>query len=154
MNQRVVEIFVGLFVTLAIIALLVLALRVSGLTNINRRNSYEISAEFDNIGGLKVGAPVNIAGVKVGEVDNIYLDRKTFRAKVVLEIFSKHSVLPVDTSASIYTSGILGSQYISLMPGFAEKILQSGGQIQTTHSALVLETLIGQLIFNFKKGGE
>ncbi len=154
MNRRIVEILVGLFVALAIIALLVLALRVSGLTNINRRNSYEINAEFDNIGGLKVGAPVNIAGVKVGEVENIYLDRKTFRAKVIMEIFSKKSTLPVDTSASIYTSGILGSQYISLMPGFAEQNLQNGGQIQTTHSALVLETLIGQLMFNLKKSGK
>ena len=71
MNQRVGEIFVGLFVLLAIIALLVLALRVSGLTNIDRRNSYEISAEFDNIGGLKVGAPVSVAGVKLGEVEHI-----------------------------------------------------------------------------------
>ena len=153
MNQRVGEIFVGLFVLLAIIALLVLALRVSGLTNIDRRNSYEVSAEFDNIGGLKVGAPVSVAGVKLGEVEHIYLDRQTFRAKVIIEIFSKKSQLPIDTSASIYTSGILGSQYISLMPGFSDQHLQQDGVIQTTHSALVLETLIGQLMFNLKKDG-
>ena len=152
MKQRGAEIFVGIFVLIAIVALLVLALRVSGLTDIDRANSYEVVAEFDNIGGLKVGAPVSVAGVKIGEVDDIYLDKQTFRARVFLDIFSKKSLLPMDTSASIYTSGILGAQYISLTPGFAEQNLKDKEQIQTTHSALVLESLIGQLLFNLKKG--
>ena len=152
MKQRGIEVLVGLFVLLAIIALLVLAFRVSGLADIDRANSYEITAEFDNIGSLKVGAPVSIAGVKIGEVEAIRLDKQSFRAQAVLEIFSKKSKLPTDTSASIFTSGILGAQYIGLTPGFSDEYLKSKGRIQTTHSALILESLIGQLIFNMRKG--
>ncbi len=151
MKQRTIEIIVGIFVLAAAIALLVLAMEISGLTNTDKSTSYRIKADFDNVGSLKIGAPVSISGVKIGDVDNITLDPQTYRAVVLMEIYSKKSILPTDTSASIFTAGILGSQYISLTPGFASTDLGEGGQIQNTHSALILENLIGQLIFNMKK---
>ena len=151
MYPRGVEILVGLFVLLAATAVLILALRVSGLTDTYYgTNGYQVTAEFDNIGGLQVGSPVNIAGVKVGVVKNIRLDPDTFRAQVKLQIFSQAIKLPQDTTASIYTLGILGAQYVSLMPGFADKNLPDHGVIETTHSALVLEHLVGQFMFNLK----
>ena len=151
MKQRTIEIIVGIFVLAAAVALLVLAMEISGLTNTDKSTSYRIKAEFDNVGSLKIGAPVSISGVKIGDVDAITLDPQTYRAVVLMEIYSKKSVLPSDTSASIFTAGILGSQYISLTPGYATTDLTQGGQIQNTHSALILENLIGQLIFNMKK---
>ncbi len=151
MTQRVIEILVGLFIVLAFIALLVLAVRVSGFTNNNTQDGYMISAAFDNVGGLKVDAPVQIAGVKVGEVTSITLDQQTFRADVRMDIYSKNTLLPSDSSASIFTAGILGAQYINITPGFAATNLIDQGQIQSTHSALILENLIGQLVFNMNK---
>jgi len=151
MTQRVIEILVGLFIVLAFIALLVLAVRVSGFTDNNTKDGYVISAEFDNIGGLKSNAPVQSAGVKVGEVTGISLDQQTYRADVTMEIFSKNTMIPSDSSASIFTAGILGAQYISLTPGFSTTNLTDQSQIQSTHSALILENLIGQLVFNMNK---
>ena len=151
MTQRVIEIFVGLFIVLALVALLVLAIRVSGFTGGDNKDGYVVTAEFDNIGGLKVNAPVQIAGVKVGEVVSITLDQQTFRADVTMDIFSKNTMIPSDSSASIFTAGILGAQYISLTPGFATTNLTDQSQIQATHSALILENLIGQLVFNMNK---
>lgn len=151
MQQRIVEIFVGLFVLLAIVALLVLALRVSGLTDLDTANGYEVMAEFDNIGGLKIGAPLSIAGVKVGEIDAIQLDPETYRAEVVMEVYKSTTKIPTDSSASILTAGILGAQYVGLTPGFADDNLKNKQTIKTTHSALVLENLIGQLMYNLKK---
>lgn len=150
MQQRIVEIFVGLFVLLALVAMLVLALRVSGLTDLDSGRGYEVIAEFDNIGGLKIGAPLSIAGVKVGEVDEIRLDPETFRAEVVMEIYSPTTKIPTDSSASILTAGILGAQYVGLTPGFSDDNLKNRQTIKTTHSALVLENLIGQLMFHLK----
>jgi phospholipid/cholesterol/gamma-HCH transport system substrate-binding protein len=149
-KQRVIEIFVGFFVLLAIVALLILALRVSGLTDMDTAHGYQVQAEFDNIGGLKVGAPVSVAGVKVGEVDVIKLDPQTYRAEVIMEIYSPSTKIPTDSSASILTAGILGAQYIALTPGFTNTYLSNDQSISTTHSALILENLIGQLMFNLK----
>jgi phospholipid/cholesterol/gamma-HCH transport system substrate-binding protein len=151
MRQRSVDILVGLFVLIAVLALLVLALKVSGLTNLDSSTGYQVSAEFDNVGGLKIGAPVSIAGVKVGVVDDIVLDPVTFRAKAMVEIFNKVTQIPSDSSASILTAGILGAQYVGLTPGFSTQSLVNNGSIKTTHSALVLENLIGQLMYNLKK---
>lgn len=150
MNQRVIEVVVGLFVLLAVAALLTLAIKVSGITHAPKSSSYHVSAEFDNIGSLTVGAPVSIAGVKIGEVSHVILDPKTFRADVQMQIFSVANQLPVDSSASIYTAGLLGAQYISITPGFAAENLKQGSQIESTRSALVLEKLIGQFLFNMK----
>ena len=148
--QRIIEIIVGFFVLLAVAALLVLAIKVSGITHSETSDSYLVTAQFDNIGSLTEGAPISIAGVKIGEVQSVQLDFKTFRAEAVLQIFSKKSHLPIDSSASIYTQGLLGAQYISLTPGFSNDNLTSGSQIQTTHSALVLENLIGQFLYQTK----
>lgn len=150
MGKRFFETIVGLFILAGFAALLVLAFWVSGLTNIKGSHYYQLDAEFDNIGGLKVRAPVSLAGVAIGRVESITLDPKSFRADVHLLIDKRYNNLPIDTSASIFTQGILGANYISLLPGFEVKNLKPGGEIETTHSALILENLIGQLLFNVK----
>jgi len=127
-----------------------LAFRVSDLNTENKAHFYELTAEFDNIGGLKVRAPVSISGVKIGEVTQINLDKNNYRAKVFMRINRQYDNLPLDTSANIFTQGILGSNYVNLVPGFDEQNLTNGGRIETTHSALVLENLIGQLVYSLK----
>lgn len=130
------------------LALVILALKVSGLTQMGGSDYYQVSAQFDNIGDLKVRAPVRLAGVTIGQVSAINLDSKTFRANVTMLINDKDDYLPTDTSASILTAGLLGSNYIGLTPGYENTVLKSGGVIQITHPAIVLENLIGQLIFS------
>ncbi len=150
-SHKIIEIIVGLFVIAAFVALFMLSLKVSGLSQMSHADSYQISAEFDNIGGLKEGAPVQIAGVVVGSVDAITLDQQTYRADVLMDIFSQKTQIPEDSSASILTAGILGSQYVGLIPGISSGNLVNNGQIQTTRSALILEDLIGQFLVNMKK---
>lgn len=143
------ELGVGVFIIAALCALFFLAFKVSGLTtDFGNGQYYVIKADFDNIGGLKVRAPVTVSGVKVGQVSSIQLDPQTYRATVTLQISNGYKDLPIDTSASIFTQGLLGSNYISLSPGFENQMMQPGAHIQTTHSALILENLIGQLMFN------
>lgn len=149
MHSRTIELIVGLFMLAGLLALIALAFRVSGLSDVSTTNYYVVKAEFDNIGDLKVRAPVKMSGVKVGQIKNITLDRHTFKAEVTMQIL-KQVTLPTDTVASIFTQGLLGSNYISLAPGFSEQPLKSEGMITTTHSALILENLIGQLIYNLK----
>ncbi|MCX7124981.1 MAG: outer membrane lipid asymmetry maintenance protein MlaD [Gammaproteobacteria bacterium] len=148
MRNHWLEVGVGIFIIAALCSLLFLAFKVSGLTNIGDGHYYVIRADFDNIGGLKVRAPVSVSGVKVGRVSAIALDPQTYRASVTLQINNGYKDLPVDTSASILTEGLLGSNYISLSPGFESQMLQPNGKIETTHSALILENLVGQLMFN------
>lgn len=148
MRNYWLELGVGIFIITALCGLLFLAFKVSGLTNIGDGHYYIIKADFDNIGGLKVRAPVSVSGVKVGRVSEIILNAQTYRAAVTMQINNAYKDLPVDTSASILTEGLLGSNYISLSPGFENQMLQPDGRIQTTHSALILENLIGQLMFN------
>lgn len=148
MRNRWLEIAVGLFLMAGFLGLILLAFKVSGLTEISNGHYYILRANFDNIGDLKVRAPVTVAGVKVGRVSHIQLNEQTFRAAVTLQIDNRFRTLPVDTSASILTEGLLGSNYISLSPGFEQGILKSDGKIETTHSALILENLVGQLLFN------
>ncbi len=150
MPKRVIEIMVGLFMIAGAVALVILALKVSGLTQFRSDNYYQLTAEFDNIGDLKKRAPVRLAGVRVGEVSNITLDKNNFRAKVTLLIDKANNNLPVDTSASIFTEGLLGSNYISLTPGYESAVLKNNGVIETTHPALILENLVGQLLFSIK----
>ncbi len=156
MGSRVAEFVVGIFIIVALLALLFLAYRVSDFGQVGNGNYYKITAEFDNIGGLKVRAPVSVAGVKVGEIVGIALDNNNFRAVVTMKIQNKFNNLPLDTSANIFTQGILGSNYVSLSPGFEQASMKNGSRVETTHSALVLENLIGQLIYNLKSdsGGE
>ncbi len=151
MRERTVEIIVGLFVVIAIACFAFLALRVSGLIVNMGSSGYTVTAHFDNIGGLKIRAPVDIAGVRVGQVTHITLDPSTFEAVVTMMINPEQQYIPIDTSASIFTEGLLGSNYVSLVPGVDEQFLVEGGKITTTHSALILENLIGQFLFNANK---
>jgi phospholipid/cholesterol/gamma-HCH transport system substrate-binding protein len=146
--NKKIEFVVGLFIIAGVLALLILAFRVSGITHwLPRKDTYILKAEFDNIGDLKVRAPVSVAGVQIGEVKSIELDHKNFRALVKFTITSREKDFPVDTSASILTQGLLGANYISLTPGFSDKLLKSNDTIQITRSAIILENLIGQLIY-------
>ncbi|MEO6281232.1 outer membrane lipid asymmetry maintenance protein MlaD [Roseateles sp.] len=139
--------WVGLFVLLGGAALLFLALKAGNLLSLNFDATYQVSARFDNIGGLKPNAAVKSAGVVVGRVDGISFDDKTFQAKVIINL-NKNTAFPKDSSAKILTSGLLGEQYIGLEPGADEKNLASGDLIMQTQSAVVLENLIGQFINN------
>lgn len=154
MSERFTEFFVGIFIIGAIIALLVLAFRVSGLTLYTPANSYQISASFDNIGDLKPRAPVTVAGVRIGQVTHIDLDNETYKAVVTMIIDGEENTIPVDSSASIVTAGLLGANYIEVTPGFEDQFLVAGGKIEETNPALQLETMIGQLLFNMNKDSD
>lgn len=149
-KKSVVEILVGFFMIAAIIALVFLAFQVSGLTQYGNRHYYVVYAAFDNIGDLKSRAPVTIGGVRVGQVGDIVLDNQTFRAKVSLLINDKFNNIPTDSTAGILTQGLLGSNYVSLTPGFDNTALKNNGEIQNTRSALILENLIGQFLLSIK----
>ncbi len=147
MNTRTTETLVGAFVLLGFVALFFLALKAANLGNFSTEPTYTLSARFDNIGGLKVRAPVRSAGVTVGRVTGISLDSKTFQGVVSMDIRNGFQ-FPKDSSAKILTSGLLGDQYIGLMPGIDdEHPLAAGATITQTQSALVLENLIGQMVF-------
>ena len=147
MSKKGIETLVGLFVLLGMAGLLFLALKAANLGNFGEHKGYTVSARFDNIGGLKPRAPVRSAGVTVGRVKRITLDPKTYQGVVTMEI-DEDVRFPKDSSAKIQTSGLLGDQYIGLEPGADEKELAAGDVIRQTQSAVVLENLIGQMIFN------
>lgn len=152
MSKSAVEIWVGLFVVAGLAALGMLAFQVGNLSSGNLKDSYKISAYFDNIGGLTVKAPVTMAGVRVGRVTGIRFDQENFRAEVELSIEGQYNNLPKDTSASILTQGLLGAQYVGLDAGGDEKFLRSGDRITITQSAVVLEQLISQMLFSKAEG--
>lgn len=152
MGRRVVEISVGLFVVAAIAALVMLATRVTSNELADLADGYDVVAKFENIGGLTLKAPVSMAGVKIGRVSAIDIDRDDYTAIVTMRIGSSHDNLPNDTSASILTAGLLGAQYIGLEPGGDDKFLSGGDEIKLTQSAVILEQLIGQLIFGRSEG--
>ncbi|MBV8034335.1 outer membrane lipid asymmetry maintenance protein MlaD [Roseateles sp.] len=137
--------WVGLFVLIGGAALLFLALKAGNLLSLNFDETYQVSARFDNIGGLKPRAAVKSAGVVIGRVESISFDDKTFQAKVTINL-NKGALFPKDSSAKILTAGLLGEQYIGLEPGADEKNLVAGDVIRQTQSAVVLENLIGQFI--------
>jgi phospholipid/cholesterol/gamma-HCH transport system substrate-binding protein len=147
MAKKSTEALVGLFVLLGIVALLFLALKAANLASFSTAPTYKLTAKFDNIGGLKVRAPVRSAGVAIGHVTAIKLDAKTYQGLVTLEI-NEGVEFPKDSSAQILTAGLLGDQYIGIEPGSDDKNLAAGDKISRTQSAVVLENLIGQLIFN------
>ena len=146
--MRKVEITVGAFVFLALLAFVYLALNVSNLSGFSSDKGYSVSANFDNIGGLRKRAKVTLSGVSVGRVTGIAYDKETLRAKVTMLINAKVDYLSTDTQASIYTSGLLGEQYISLEPGAEDDVLKESSKIDLTQSAVVLEELIGQFMTN------
>jgi len=149
---RSVEILVGLFMLLFLAAMFILTMKVSNLTSLSGGDGYTVTARFENIGGLKARAPVSASGVRVGQVSSITYDPETFEANVTLSIENEFSQFPLDTTASIYTAGLLGEQYIGLDPGAEEDFLDEGAEITLTQSALVLERLIGQVLFS-RSGG-
>jgi phospholipid/cholesterol/gamma-HCH transport system substrate-binding protein len=155
MSSEKTDWWVGLFVLLGAVALAFLALRAANLSSFSLAPSYTLSAKFDNIGGLKVRAPVKSAGVVVGRVASISLDTKTYQAVVRLDM-EKGFLFPLDSSAKILTSGLLGEQYIGLEAGGDETDLADNGTIQFTQSAIVLESLISKFLFNTaeKQGSE
>lgn len=146
-SQRVIESLVGLFLLFAIISLSVLAFKVSGLTSLFPAKSYVVTAEFDDIGGLKIRSPVKIGGVQIGEVTNISLDPVTFKAIVSLNIHDQFNDIPDDSSARILTAGLLGDNYVAITPMYGTNFLKNGSQIKFTNSAMILEKLIGQFIY-------
>ena len=147
MERTTLDLWVGLFVAAGIAALLFLALKVGNIGAFDSGSTYTIRAEFDNIGGLKTKAPVKSAGVVVGRVADIRFDPETYEAVVVFNVDGRYR-FPKDTFALILTAGLLGEQYIGLDPGGDEKMLKNGDVIAKTQSAVVLEKLISQFMFN------
>jgi phospholipid/cholesterol/gamma-HCH transport system substrate-binding protein len=154
LSQRFIESLVGLFLIFAVIALSVLAFQVSGLMNLLPDKSYVVSAAFDDIGGLRVRSPVKIGGVQIGEVSGIELDPVTFKAVVKMNIHHQFNDIPDDSSAGIFTSGLLGDNYIAITPMYNTTFLKNGSAIEMTNSAMVLEKLIGQFIYSLKNGND
>ena len=148
MNSKTVEIWVGVFVAAGMAALFMLAMQVSNLGSIGGTQGYQLIATFENIGGLKERSPVTVSGVRVGRVESIDYDLNSFEAVVSMKIMDDYRGFPEDTSASIFTAGLLGEQYIALEPGGSMASLEDGGRIQLTQSALVMEQIIGQFLFS------
>ena len=147
MGKKSIETLVGLFVLLGAAGLVFLALKAANLGSFSAGDTYTLTARFDNIGGLKARAPVRSAGVTVGRVSSIALDPKTYQGVVHMEM-ERQMQFPVDSSARILTSGLLGDQYVGLEAGADEKNFAAGGIIKQTQSAVVIESLISQFLFN------
>jgi phospholipid/cholesterol/gamma-HCH transport system substrate-binding protein len=147
MKTRMIEFWVGLFILLGILAFLMLALQVSGLTTLYSEKGYNVQAVFKHIGGLKVRSRVTINGVKIGSVQNISLEQDEFgeyQVLVNMKIYSQYNNLPKDSSAKILTLGLLGDNYISIEPGMDEAYLKPGDIIELTQQAILLEDLISK----------
>lgn len=153
MDRKTIDLWVGIFILMGVVALLFLSLRVGNLGDDRPSSTYAVEAKFSNIGGLKAKAPVKSAGVLVGRVSDIKFDNDRFQAAVTLSMDKRYS-FPKDTSASILTSGLLGEVYVGLEPGGDDKKLASGDKISLTQSAVVLERLIGQFMFGKAAEGD
>ena len=149
MRNRVVELIVGLFLITAILVLVFLAFNTANRnSSYGRGQHYQVKASFDDVGTLHKYAPVRIGGVTIGQVASITLNATTYQADIELSI--EGVKLPVDSEASITTEGLLGAKYISITPGYSEEMMKNKALIARTHSALILEKLIGELLFRFK----
>ena len=160
-SNRTLEIGTGLFVLLGFAALLFLStqLPASGVKFAGQKVGYHVTAEFDNIGDLKVGSPVTMSGVRVGEVSSIHFDSRVYKAVVGMRIDPQYNEIPEDSFASIQTQGLLGGKYIGLSPGGLDTFLKDGSLIEQTQSAIVLESLINKFFANYassrgSSGGE
>jgi phospholipid/cholesterol/gamma-HCH transport system substrate-binding protein len=155
MNNRSLEIGTGLFVLLGFAALAFLTTQLPGssLRLKGADSGYKVTAAFENIGDLKEGSPVTMAGVRVGRVEAIVFDSRTFKADVTLRIEQQYSQIPDDSDASIQTAGLLGGKYVGLGPGGSETFLKDGSQIEFTQSAIVLESLVNKFFANFASKG-
>ena len=148
MSRTTLDLWVGIFVAAGIVALVLLALKVSNAsTSFRADKEYTVSAEFQNIGSLKVGAPVRSSGVMVGRVESVRFDTAKYVARIVLKIDERYP-FPKDTTAAVLTSGLLGEQYVGLEAGGDDQRLKDGDVIKLTQSAVVLEKLIGQVLFD------
>lgn len=154
MSREKTDFWVGLFILLGGVALVFLALRAGNLSSFSFASTYQVEAHFDNLGGLKVRAPVKSSGVVVGRVSSISFDNQRYQAVATLAL-EQGFEFPKDSSASILTSGLLGEQYIGLTPGGEETMLADGSQVQYTQSAVVLEELISKFLYSSadKEGG-
>ena len=157
-KQRYIDISVGIFMFLGLLALLTMVMKVSGISSFGSNKGYHVIADFTDIGGLKVRAPVTVAGVRIGEVTRIELQPGELNAKVTMLLRSDKPIPFEDSSARILTEGLLGSNYISIVPGFdndednnKHPYLRDGDKIAKTQEAIILENLIGQLLFNINK---
>jgi phospholipid/cholesterol/gamma-HCH transport system substrate-binding protein len=145
-QSKIVQMWVGVFVAIGIASLFMLAMKVSNISAFSETGGYELTLNFTNIGGLKVRSPVTMAGVVVGRVSEIGFDKEIYEAEVKVKIENLYNNIPEDTSASIFTSGLLGEQYIGLEPGGSDTFLKEGDRFKLTQSAVVLEQLIGQFL--------
>lgn len=152
MRMRYIEISVGAFMVMGMIAIVLMAFRVSGLSMADSGDTYIIKARFENLGGLTEKAKVAMSGVTIGRVTKVYLDPEQYSAVVEMTINKSMSTLTTDTSAAILTAGLLGEKYIGLTVGAEEEYLKEGDWIDDTQSALVLEDLIGKFLFNKAEG--
>ena len=152
MTRATLDLWVGIFVAVGVGAILFLALKVGNLVRFGSPPGYRLEAHFDNIGGLKLRAPVKAAGIVVGRVESVRLDPASYQAVVTMKLDNGHE-FTADTIASILTSGLLGEVYIGLDPGGDPKMLADGGKIMKTQSAVVLEKLIGQFLYDKAAGG-
>ncbi|MBS1205824.1 MAG: outer rane lipid asymmetry maintenance protein MlaD [Proteobacteria bacterium] len=157
MQTKKSEIWVGVFLVLALLAGLFICLKAADITSMRTQPTYRVYATFDNIGGLKVRSPVRIGGVVIGRVADISLDPKTYLPRVALDIDDRYNQIPDTSSLAVRTSGLLGEQYLALNVGFDDpemgtSMLKDGSTMQDTKSAIVLEDLIGQFLYNSKVG--
>jgi phospholipid/cholesterol/gamma-HCH transport system substrate-binding protein len=146
-HNSVQDTLVGMFVAAGIVALFFLALQVSNLSSFSSQESFTVTAQFQNAGGLKVKSPVSAAGVKIGQVSDIRFDPKTYEAIVTMQIYTKYDTIPDDTTASVFTAGLLGEQYVNLEPGGSSEFLKNNSKIEITQSAIILEKAISQFLF-------
>lgn len=147
-QSRAIDVSTGLFVLLGLAAIIFLVTQISNREISLRDTSYRVKAQFENIGGLKVGAPVSMAGVKVGRVESIGFDMDLFKAVVTLRIDGHYDRIPNDSDASIFTAGLLGGQYIGISPGGSDEYLKDGDQVEFVQDAVVLENLISKYLFS------
>ncbi len=154
LHSKSLETIVGVFVAIGLGALLILAMKVSNLSSLGTAEGYQILAKFDNIGGLKVRSPVKMAGVRVGQVSDITFDDESYEAVAVLNIDKTFSKIPLDTTANIYTSGLLGEQYVALEAGGDMEYMKEGDSVEITQSAVVLEQVIGQFLYDKASGDD
>jgi phospholipid/cholesterol/gamma-HCH transport system substrate-binding protein len=147
-SSRAIDVSTGLFVLLGFAAIVFLVTQITNREFSLRSESYRLRAQFENVGGLKAGAPVSMAGVTIGRVESIGYDMDLFKAVATLRIDSRYDQIPNDSDASILTAGLLGGQYIGITPGGSEEPFRDGDQVEFVQDAIVLENLISKYLFS------